>query len=147
MAETPRTTLTDGTQVYPEHRNIIAEGDRAGHDAVGAGKCLSNANGDPFEHLQDVPSLGKLDDVDAFNRCLDRLGGRALKPTSKTHEAPPVLFGENSTLIVPGFGGVGSGCSEMLYWIVGWRPAVRVARIHSIEVSTMRVRRRSSRRA
>ncbi len=27
---TPRTTLTDGRQVYPEHRNKIAEGHRAG---------------------------------------------------------------------------------------------------------------------
>jgi hypothetical protein len=26
----PRTTLTDGTQVYPSHRNIIKEGPRAG---------------------------------------------------------------------------------------------------------------------
>lgn len=26
----PRTTLADGTQVYPEHRNIIRDGDRAG---------------------------------------------------------------------------------------------------------------------
>lgn len=26
----PRTTLTDGTQVYPEHRSIIKEGSRAG---------------------------------------------------------------------------------------------------------------------
>lgn len=26
----PRTTLSDGTQVYPEHRNIIKEGARAG---------------------------------------------------------------------------------------------------------------------
>lgn len=26
----PRTTLTDGTQVYPEHRNIITEGPRVG---------------------------------------------------------------------------------------------------------------------
>lgn len=26
----PRTTLTDGTQVYPGHREIIKEGDRAG---------------------------------------------------------------------------------------------------------------------
>lgn len=25
-----RTTLTDGTQVYPEHRNILKSGDRAG---------------------------------------------------------------------------------------------------------------------
>jgi len=25
MAETPRTTLTDGRQVYPEHRNILPE--------------------------------------------------------------------------------------------------------------------------
>lgn len=30
MAEDPRTTLSDGTQVYPEHRNIIKEGERAG---------------------------------------------------------------------------------------------------------------------
>jgi len=30
MAETPRTTLTDGTQVYPEHRNIIKDGLRKG---------------------------------------------------------------------------------------------------------------------
>lgn len=30
MTETPRTTLADGTQIYPEHRNIIKEGDRAG---------------------------------------------------------------------------------------------------------------------
>lgn len=26
----PRTTLTDGTQVYPEHRTIIKDGERAG---------------------------------------------------------------------------------------------------------------------
>jgi hypothetical protein len=26
MAETPRTTLTDGTQVYPEHRNLKLNG-------------------------------------------------------------------------------------------------------------------------
>ena len=26
----PRRTLTDGTQIYPEHRNIIKEGPRAG---------------------------------------------------------------------------------------------------------------------
>ena len=25
MSEKPRTTLTDGTQVYPEHRNIVKE--------------------------------------------------------------------------------------------------------------------------
>ena len=30
MAETPRTTLTDGRQVYPEHRDKIKEGPRAG---------------------------------------------------------------------------------------------------------------------
>ena len=30
MPEAPRTTLTDGTQVYPEHRNRINEGPRAG---------------------------------------------------------------------------------------------------------------------
>ncbi len=30
MAETPRTTLTDGRQVYPEHRNKITGGTRAG---------------------------------------------------------------------------------------------------------------------
>ncbi len=30
MAETPRTTLTDGTQVYPEHRDTLTEGPRAG---------------------------------------------------------------------------------------------------------------------
>lgn len=30
MAEKPRTTLSDGTQVYPEHRSIIREGPRAG---------------------------------------------------------------------------------------------------------------------
>ena len=30
MPETPRTTLSDGTQVYPEHRNIIKEGARKG---------------------------------------------------------------------------------------------------------------------
>lgn len=29
-AETPRTTLTDGRQVYPEHRNTITEGPRKG---------------------------------------------------------------------------------------------------------------------
>lgn len=28
--ETPRTTLTDGRQVYPEHRKTIAEGPRKG---------------------------------------------------------------------------------------------------------------------
>lgn len=26
MPETPRTTLADGTQVYPEHRDVITEG-------------------------------------------------------------------------------------------------------------------------
>lgn len=30
MSEAPRTTLTDGRQVYPEHRNRIAEGPRKG---------------------------------------------------------------------------------------------------------------------
>lgn len=30
MTEEPRTTLSDGTQVYPEHRNIIQEGPRKG---------------------------------------------------------------------------------------------------------------------
>jgi hypothetical protein len=30
MAEIPRTTLTDGRQVYPEHRNRISEGARKG---------------------------------------------------------------------------------------------------------------------
>ena len=30
MAETPRTTLSDGTQVYPEHTNIIKDGARKG---------------------------------------------------------------------------------------------------------------------
>lgn len=30
MAETPRTTLSDGTQVYPEHVNKITEGPRKG---------------------------------------------------------------------------------------------------------------------
>lgn len=30
MAETPRTTLADGTQVYPEHRAIIKDGPFAG---------------------------------------------------------------------------------------------------------------------
>jgi hypothetical protein len=30
MVETPRTTLTDGRQVYPEHRNLLKEGERAG---------------------------------------------------------------------------------------------------------------------
>lgn len=30
MPETPRTTLTDGRQVYPEHRNKITDGPRAG---------------------------------------------------------------------------------------------------------------------
>lgn len=30
MPETPRTTLSDGTQVYPEHRNIIPAGPRKG---------------------------------------------------------------------------------------------------------------------
>ena len=30
MAEAPRTTLADGTQVYPEHRDILKEGARAG---------------------------------------------------------------------------------------------------------------------
>ena len=30
MSETPRTTLTDGRQVYPEHRNKIAAGSRKG---------------------------------------------------------------------------------------------------------------------
>lgn len=32
MAETPRTTLSDGTQVYPEHRNIVpATGQQQGY--------------------------------------------------------------------------------------------------------------------
>jgi hypothetical protein len=30
MSGEPRTTLSDGTQVYPEHRDIIEEGPRAG---------------------------------------------------------------------------------------------------------------------
>lgn len=30
MSEIPRTTLTDGRQVYPEHRNRITEGSRKG---------------------------------------------------------------------------------------------------------------------
>lgn len=30
MNDEPRTTLSDGTQVYPEHRSIIKEGERAG---------------------------------------------------------------------------------------------------------------------
>ena len=30
MVETPRTTLSDGTQVYPEHRDILKGGQRAG---------------------------------------------------------------------------------------------------------------------
>jgi hypothetical protein len=30
MPEEPRTTLSDGTQVYPEHRNIVPEGLRQG---------------------------------------------------------------------------------------------------------------------
>lgn len=30
MTNKPRTTLTDGTQVYPEHVNIIPEGPRKG---------------------------------------------------------------------------------------------------------------------
>lgn len=30
MTDEPRTTLTDGTQVYPEHRNIIPSGARKG---------------------------------------------------------------------------------------------------------------------
>lgn len=30
MAETPRTTLADGTQIYPEHRDILKDGPRAG---------------------------------------------------------------------------------------------------------------------
>lgn len=30
MPETPRTTLTDGRQVYPEHRSKITEGRRKG---------------------------------------------------------------------------------------------------------------------
>jgi hypothetical protein len=30
MTDEPRKTLTDGTQIYPEHRNIIKEGPRAG---------------------------------------------------------------------------------------------------------------------
>lgn len=31
MAETPRTTLADGTQVYPEHRNLKPNGQQAGY--------------------------------------------------------------------------------------------------------------------
>ena len=31
MAETPRTTLTDGTQVYPEHVNLKANGQQQGY--------------------------------------------------------------------------------------------------------------------
>jgi hypothetical protein len=30
MPDDPRTTLTDGRQVYPEHRNIVTEGPRKG---------------------------------------------------------------------------------------------------------------------
>lgn len=30
MAEEPRTTLQDGTQVYPQHREIITDGHRKG---------------------------------------------------------------------------------------------------------------------
>lgn len=30
MTEKPRTTLSDGTQIYPEHRSIIKEGQRKG---------------------------------------------------------------------------------------------------------------------
>ena len=30
MSDEPRTTLSDGTQVYPEHRNIIPKGPRKG---------------------------------------------------------------------------------------------------------------------
>ena len=30
MAENPRTTLSDGTQVYPEHRSILKDGPREG---------------------------------------------------------------------------------------------------------------------
>jgi hypothetical protein len=30
VVETPRTTLTDGRQVYPEHRDILKDGPRAG---------------------------------------------------------------------------------------------------------------------
>lgn len=30
MVETPRATLSDGTQVYPERRNTIKEGERKG---------------------------------------------------------------------------------------------------------------------
>lgn len=29
-SDEPRTTLSDGTQVYPEHRNVIQEGPRKG---------------------------------------------------------------------------------------------------------------------
>lgn len=31
MAETPRTTLSDGTQVYPGHRNITPSGQQEGY--------------------------------------------------------------------------------------------------------------------
>lgn len=31
MAETPRTTLADGTQVYPEHRNLRPDGQQQGY--------------------------------------------------------------------------------------------------------------------
>lgn len=30
MSDEPRKTLSDGTQIYPEHRDIIAEGPRRG---------------------------------------------------------------------------------------------------------------------
>lgn len=31
MTETPRTTLSDGTQVYPEHRNLRSDGQQQGY--------------------------------------------------------------------------------------------------------------------
>lgn len=31
MTETPRTTLSDGTQVYPEHRNLKSNGQQEGY--------------------------------------------------------------------------------------------------------------------
>jgi hypothetical protein len=31
MADTPRTTLSDGTQVYPEHRNLRPDGQQKGY--------------------------------------------------------------------------------------------------------------------
>ena len=40
MPETPRTTLTDGTQVYPEHRDIVpSTGQQKGYVVLAEEEC------------------------------------------------------------------------------------------------------------